>query len=198
MHPAVFLDRDGTMIEEVGYLDRVDRIRLFPWTIDAVRLLSRAGFVVAVVTNQAGIARAIVEEVVVIDVHRALHEKLAAAGARVDGWYYCPHHPQATLEQYRVDCDCRKPRPGLLHAAARDLDIDLARSIVVGDRWLDVQLAHAVGGRGILVRTGYGTSEAERPPPGQAADAIVSNLMAATVWVLEHARVGHPAGLEDA
>ncbi len=188
MRPAVFLDRDGTLIEEVGYLNRLDRIELYPWTIDAVRLLSRAGFAVAVVTNQTGVARDIIDEAFVAEAHRAIDQTLAAGGARVEGWYYCPHHPQAPLPRYRLDCECRKPRPGMLHAAARDLDLDLSCSIVVGDRWNDVQLAHAVGARGIMVRTGYGAAEAENPRPDLTPDAVVSNLMAATAWILRHAR----------
>ena len=150
----------------------------------------RAGFAVAVVTNQTGVARDIIDEAFIAEAHRAIDQKLAAGGARVDGWYYCPHHPQAPLARYRLDCECRKPRPGMLHAAARDLDLDLSRSIVVGDRWNDVQLAPAVGARGILVRTGYGAAEAEHPRDGLTPDAVVSNLMAATAWILRHARVG--------
>ena len=109
MTPAVFLDRDGTLIEEVGYLDRIERVEFYPWTVDAVKLLNRAGFRVVVVTNQAGVARGIFEERFVGDAHRHLDQRLAAGGARIDGYYYCPHHPDAPLEAYRRRCDCRKP-----------------------------------------------------------------------------------------
>ena len=184
MTPAVFVDRDGTLIEEVGYLDRLERLALFPWSIDAVRLLNRAGFRVVVVTNQAGIAHGLFEEQFVIDTHRYLDEKLAAAGAHVDGYYYCPHHPNAAVDAYRIKCDCRKPGTGMIRSAARDLGLDLARSFVVGDRWLDIEMAHAGGAAGILVLTGYGRTEASRPRDGVKAEAVVDNLIQATTWIL--------------
>lgn len=185
MTPAVFLDRDGTLIEEVGYLDRTERIELYPWTVDAVRLLNRAGLRVVVVTNQAGVARGIFEERFVGEAHRYLDERLAVAGARIDGYYYCPHHPDAPLEAYRRHCDCRKPRPGMVQRAADELQLDVQRSFVVGDRWSDVQIAHAVGAHGVLVKTGYGESEARHPREDVTPSAIVRDLMAAVVWILE-------------
>ena len=184
MNPAVFLDRDGTLVEEVGYLDRLDRLQLFPWSVDAVRLLNRAGFAVVVVSNQAGVARGFCTEAFVGEVQRAIDERMAAAGGRIDGWYYCPHHPDAPLSQYRRQCECRKPRPGMIRQAERDLGIDSTGSYVIGDRWLDVRLAHAVGARGILVRTGYGATEEHEPPEGVVADAVVDNLIDAVSWLL--------------
>jgi D-glycero-D-manno-heptose 1,7-bisphosphate phosphatase len=182
--PAVFLDRDGTLIDEVGYLDRLERLALFPYSIDAVRLLNRAGFRVVVVTNQAGVAHGLLDERFVTDTHRYLDEKLSAAGARVDGYYYCPHHPNAAVEAYRIKCECRKPGTGMIRNAARDFGLDIARSFVVGDRWLDIEMAQASGASGILVRTGYGKTEESRPRDGVKADAIVGNLMEATTWIL--------------
>jgi histidinol-phosphate phosphatase family protein len=184
--PAVFLDRDGTLLEEVGYLDRLERLTIFPFSVDGVRLLNRAGFKVVVITNQAGVARGLVEEPFVGEAHSYLAGVFAEGGATIDGWYYCPHHPDAPIEAYRQQCECRKPRPGMIRRAERDLDLDLARSFVVGDRWLDVELARAVGARGVLVRTGYGASEERRPQPGIQADAVVDNLMAAVTWILRH------------
>ena len=184
MRPAVFLDRDGTLNEEVGYLDRLDRLALFPWSVDAVRLLNRQGFAVVVVTNQAGVARGFFEESFVHEVHQHIDRRLADGGARVDGYYYCPHHQDATVAAYRVDCDCRKPRPGMIRRAEQDLRLDLAQSFVVGDRWLDIGLAHAVGATGVLVKTGYGHEEASRPDAGTPAAAIVDNLMEAVGWIL--------------
>jgi D-glycero-D-manno-heptose 1,7-bisphosphate phosphatase len=181
---AVFLDRDGTLIEDVGYLDRLDRIALFPWTVDAVRALNRAGLVVVVITNQSGIARGFFTETFVADAHRHLSARIAAGGARIDAYYYCPHHPDGTVEAYRRQCDCRKPASGLVEKAVRDLDLDPGRSFVVGDKWLDVGLARAVGARGILVRTGTGAAEEARPQPGVSADAIVDNLAGAVSWIL--------------
>ena len=182
--PAVFLDRDGTMIEDVGYLDALDRIDVFPWTVDAIRMLNRAGFLVVVVTNQAGIARGLFTEAFVQETHRHLEARLEAGGARVDAYYYCPHHPDGTVAAFTRRCDCRKPGPGMIAQAAADLGLDPARSFVVGDTWLDVGLARAAGARGILVRTGKGAELEARPPAGVAADAGVDNLAAAASWII--------------
>lgn len=192
MQPAVFLDRDGTLVEEVGYLDRLERLAFYPWSIDAVRLLNRAGLQVVVISNQAGIARGIFEERAVGVAHQFISERLAAAGATIAGYYYCPHHPEAPLPAYRRDCDCRKPRPGLVRRAERELGLDLPRSFVVGDRWTDVQVANAVGARAILVRTGYGGSEATRQPSDVRVDVVAANLMEATVWILRQLPTPEP------
>jgi D-glycero-D-manno-heptose 1,7-bisphosphate phosphatase len=187
MRPAVFLDRDGTLVEEVGYLDRLDRLSLFPWSIDAVRLLNRAGFVVVVVSNQAGVARGFFAEPFVLEAQREIDRLVVAAGGRIDGWYYCPHLPDAPLAQYRRECDCRKPRPGMIRQAEAELGVDPSRSWVIGDRWLDVQLAHNVGARAILVRTGYGATEERQAPDGMKADVVADNLIEAVSWVLRNA-----------
>lgn len=181
---AVFLDRDGTLIEDVGYLSDVSQIQLFPWTIDALRRLNRAGLPVVVVTNQSGAARGFLTEQAIEDVHRRLSSLVEAGGARIDAYYYCPHHPDGTVGAYARVCDCRKPGPGLVDRAAHDLDLDPARSFVVGDKRLDVELARAVGARGILVRTGYG-GEASRTP-GLDADAVVDNVNDAAGWILDN------------
>jgi D-glycero-D-manno-heptose 1,7-bisphosphate phosphatase len=182
---AVFLDRDGTMIEDNGYLGSVHRLALFPWTIDAVRALNRAGLAVVVVTNQSGIARGFLTESTVEDIHREMTRRIEAGGARVEAYYYCPHHPDGTVEPYRRRCDCRKPARGLVERAASDLHLDPARSFVVGDKWVDVALARGIGARSILVRTGTGAAEEARPSPGVAADAVVDNLAAAASWILQ-------------
>jgi len=139
VNPAVFLDRDGTLIEERGYLSRLDGIRFFPWSVDAVRLLNRAGFAVVVLTNQSGVARGYFDEAFVRETHRVLGERIGAGGGRIDAFYYCPHYPDGTVEAYRRRCECRKPKPGMVLRAAADLSIDLARSFAVGDRWSDVE-----------------------------------------------------------
>jgi D-glycero-D-manno-heptose 1,7-bisphosphate phosphatase len=184
--PAVFLDRDGTLIEDVGYLNRIESIVLFPWSIDAVRALNRAGLAVVVVTNQSGVARRMFDEAFVAETHRALDALVAAGGARIDAYYYCPHHPDGEIAEYRRECDCRKPAPGLVERAARDLGLDPSRSFVVGDTRRDIGLARAVGARGILVRSGEGGAEATRLAGGLAADAVVDNLAAAASWILMH------------
>ena len=184
---AVFLDRDGTIIEEVGYLDRPERVEFFPWTIDAVRVLNRAGLGVVMVSNQSGIARGFFTEAVADAVHRRMADLLSAGGARIDAYYYCPHHPDGTVAGLSITCDCRKPARGLVDRAVTEFGVDPARSFVVGDRWLDVELARTVGAKGILVRTGYGDLQERLPPPrGVTADAIVDNLIAASSWILEN------------
>lgn len=184
MRPAVFLDRDGTLIEERGYLDRIEQLEVFPWAPDAIRLLNRAGFAVVVVTNQSGIGRGMIDESFVGELHAAIDARLAAGNARIDRYYFCPHHPDAVLERYRQVCRCRKPGTGMIEQACRDLDIDLQRSVMVGDKWVDVACGRAAGTRGVLVRTGYGADHETRPPAGARADAILDNLMEAVGWTL--------------
>jgi len=159
LRPAVFLDRDGTMIEEAGYLSRLDQVKWFPGTMDAIRLLNRAGFLVCVVTNQGGIGLGLFDDTFVHTVHASMDAELEASGARVDGWYYCPHHPGAVIPDLKSPCACRKPGRAMIDAACRDHGIDLSRSWVIGDRDVDVQMAAAVGARGILVTSGHGARD---------------------------------------
>ena len=189
MRPAVFLDRDGTINEDVGHLDRLERLTLFPASIDAVRLLNQAGWPVVVVTNQGGVAAGLVDETFVHEVHDLLRRRFADGGATIERFYHCPHDPHAVVEAYRQDCDCRKPAPGMIEQAAADLDLDPTRSYVIGDKWSDVALARRVGATGILVRTGYGATQAARPD--RPVDAIVAaDLMAATVRILDEGAGG--------
>ncbi len=185
MQPAVFLDRDGTMIHEVGYLSRREDLRWFSWTIDAIRLLNRAGFAVCVTTNQGGIGLGFYEEQFVLDLHKEMSATVADAGGRIDGWYYCPHYPTAVIERLRMDCDCRKPKAGMIRQAASELPLDLSRSYVVGDKFADVGLAKAVGAKGVLVKTGHGESELQRHV-GAPTDAshVAPTLLEAVNWIL--------------
>jgi D-glycero-D-manno-heptose 1,7-bisphosphate phosphatase len=159
MKPAIFMDRDGTLSHEVGYVNHLSRFRLFPYAVDAVRLINASGFLAVVVTNQAGVARGYFPESLVHEVHAALRTAMDEGGARLDGLYVCVHHPSVGEPPYRQDCDCRKPRPGLLRRAKADLDIDLRRSWVVGDRLNDLEVAWNAGARAALVRSGYGQGE---------------------------------------
>ena len=187
-YPAVFLDRDGTVIEEVGYLDRPERVQLYPFTIPAIRALNRAGFRVVMVTNQSGIARGFFNERVLDDVHAHLARLLEAGGARFDAYYYCPHHPDGRVAPFAGRCDCRKPGRGLVDRAVQELAVDPARSFTVGDRWMDDKLAANVGARGVLVRTGYGYLEETTLPPDVVPDAVVNNLVEAVGWILSRAQ----------
>lgn len=184
MRAAVFLDRDGTLVEERGYVDRLDLLALFPWTADAVRLLNRAGFATVVVTNQAAIGRGVIDETFLNEVHRTLDERLSSGRASIDRYYFCPHHPDAVRAEYRQVCRCRKPGPGMLEQACREMDLDPSRSFMVGDRWIDVRAGRAAGVSPLLVRTGHGGHEADMPPEGVEADAILNNLMEAVGWIL--------------
>jgi D-glycero-D-manno-heptose 1,7-bisphosphate phosphatase len=184
MTPAVFLDRDGTLIEEARDLDRLDLLAFFPWTVDAVRLLNRAGFAVVVTTNQSAVGRGLIDEAFLATVHARIDAQLGAGGARIDRYYFCPHHPTAPIERYRRVCRCRKPAPGMIEDASRDMGLDLARSFTVGDRWRDIQAGQAAGVRAVLVKTGYGAADALEAPAEARADAILNNLMEAVGWIL--------------
>ena len=174
---AVFLDRDGTINTDVGYLNHPDQLELIPRSALAIKLLNEAGFKTVVITNQAGIAKGLLQETLLPEIHQRLSMLLDKEGARIDRFYYCPHHPEAAVEQYRIDCQCRKPFPGLVLQAAAELGIDATRSYVIGDKSCDIELAHNVGARAIMVMTGYGPVGLNRlreahlaPPHFTAAD----------------------------
>jgi len=156
---AVFIDRDGTINVERDYLFRPEEFVFVPGAPDAIRLLREAGFRVVVVTNQSGIARGYYDEAAMHRLHRHMDELLAREGAAVDAYYHCPHHPDGTVDAYRTVCDCRKPLPGMLEQAARELHLDLAASYIIGDKLADVEAGRAAGCRPVLVETGYGVTE---------------------------------------
>jgi D-glycero-D-manno-heptose 1,7-bisphosphate phosphatase len=186
MKRAVFLDRDGTVNEEVGYLSDLNQLRLIPGAAGAIRRLNEAGLLVVLVTNQSGVARGYFPESFVHETHALLGRMLEAAGARLDGVYYCPHHPKAGSTDLTRECDCRKPATGLLDRAAADLDIDLQGSFMVGDKWSDVELGQRAGCRTILVRTGFGHEAPgnARPSGLREPDFTAHDLAEATDWVL--------------
>jgi len=185
--PAFFLDRDGTVSHEVGYVNHPSRLRLLPNTAAALLRARAAGYLCVLVTNQAGVARGYFPEDMVTTTHQRLRALLADAGTALDGIYYCPHHPGTGEPPYRCDCDCRKPRPGMVVQAAREMNIDIAASIVVGDKISDVQMGHNQGARGILVRTGYGLGEEEfqRESWTTEPDYVADDLLDAVNWVLD-------------
>lgn len=161
MNQAVFIDRDGTISEEVGYINHTSRFRLFPYAAAAIEQLHEAGYLAILVTNQAGVARGYFSEDMVKAVHQRMTEELEASGATLDAVYYCAHHPSIGEPPYRYDCDCRKPKPGLLLRAASDFNLDLTNSWMVGDRYSDVELARNAGVKSVLVLSGYGRGEWE-------------------------------------
>jgi D-glycero-D-manno-heptose 1,7-bisphosphate phosphatase len=185
--PAVFIDRDGSLTEEVGYVNHPSRLRLLPQSGVAVRRLNQAGIAVVVVTNQAGIARGYFSPEVLAAVNAALVSQLKDEGAHLDGVYVCPHHPTEGEAPYRLVCDCRKPKPGLLLRAASDLGLDLGRSTLVGDKGSDLVAARAVGARAVLVLTGYGLGEWEyrRSALPVQPDHVADDLLGAADWVIK-------------
>ena len=187
--PAVFIDRDGTISEEVGYINHPSRFRLFPYAASAIKLLNERGWLAVIVTNQAGVARGYFSETMIQTVHDNLQQSLRDGGARVDAIYYCAHHPSVGDPPYRQDCDCRKPKPGLVNRAARDLDIALEQSWMVGDRYSDIELARNAGVHAALVLSGYGRGEYEsqRASWQHQPDLVSEDLLAAVTSITESA-----------
>lgn len=184
---AVFIDRDGTISEEVGYVNHVTRYRVFPFAAEAVRVLHEAGWLAILVTNQAGVARGYFKEELVGEVHGLLARELEREGARLDAVYYCPHHPSVGEPPYRQDCDCRKPRPGLIHRAASEFGLDLSACWMVGDRYGDTELARNAGVRSALVLTGYGRGELEHQSHTwrHRPDLVAENLLEAAKEIVK-------------
>ena len=184
--PAVFLDRDGTLTDEVGYVNHPSRLRLLPRSAEAIRRLNAAAVPAVVVTNQAGIARGYFSQDVLDAVNATLVAQLAEAGARLDGVYVCPHHPTEGAPPYRARCECRKPKPGLLRRAAAELGLDLARSTMIGDKPSDLVPGREVGAATVLVLTGYGRGEWEyhRDCFAVKPDHVADDLLDAVEWAL--------------
>jgi D-glycero-D-manno-heptose 1,7-bisphosphate phosphatase len=195
--PAVFLDRDGTINDDVGYLTDLATLHIYPYAVDAIRLLRRAGFAIIVVTNQGGIARGLMSEAFVVETHRRMAERLDRGGAQVDDWFYCPHHPEAVIAGLSTPCACRKPGVAMPLAAAAQHGLDLPRSWVIGDHWRDVQMGHAAGMRAVLLRTGHGLDQEAARAAEQRVEAICDNLMAATAFVLRESRHAFGAQAEQ-
>lgn len=173
------MDRDGTISEEVGYVNHPSRFRLFPYSAAAVKKLNDKDWLAIVVTNQAGVARGYFSEDVILTIHDQMKQQLKQEHAQLDAIYYCAHHPTVGEPPYRLDCDCRKPKAGLINRAAEDFDIDLPASWMVGDRYSDVELAHNAGLRCAFVLSGYGRGEWEyqRAAWKLQPDLVCENLL---------------------
>ncbi|HBC73934.1 MAG: D,D-heptose 1,7-bisphosphate phosphatase [Candidatus Wallbacteria bacterium GWC2_49_35] len=187
---AVFIDRDGTMSEEVGYVNHLSRFKLLENTAAAVKLLNEAGILAIVATNQAGVARGYFEEPMINKVHEKLKNELAKSGASVAAIYYCPHHPSAGKPPYRTECNCRKPKPGMILKAKDDFNIDLTRSYMVGDKISDVEFGLKLGLKSVMVMTGYGIGEYEhqRQDWKVTPDFMAGDLLDAVKWIIEDIR----------
>ncbi|MDH5510026.1 MAG: HAD-IIIA family hydrolase [Nitrospinota bacterium] len=186
--PAVFLDRDGCVNVEGNHIRDLDQFRLYPESLNSIRKLNDTGFLVVVITNQSGVARGYMTEELVLRTHDTLREWATEADVRIDGIYYCPHHPEGAVEKYAIHCQCRKPAPGMLYRADEDLGIDFPRSFVVGDKISDIALGPAVGARSILVRTGFGVEQLEKIKSGGAPtpDHVADGIGDAVIWILDH------------
>lgn len=187
--PAIFLDRDGTLNEEMGYLNHLSRFQIYPWTPEAIRLINRSGFLAVVVTNQSGVARGYFDEELVHEVHGFLKKILEESGARLDGIYYCPHYPEGTGNSYRRPCDCRKPKPGMMLRAESELGVDLRRSYIISDQYRDLEMGWSVGARAVLVLTGYGRGNYEhlRGSWPRQPDRVAENVFSAVAEIVEEA-----------
>lgn len=184
---AAFLDRDGTIIEDLGYLGDPERIQFIPGAQEALRALRASGYRLIVVTNQAGVARGLISESDVRSVNQRLQERLAQDGIALDGIYYCPHHVEGERPEYRHACAARKPGPGMVERARQDFGLDLGRSVIVGDHSSDAAVArHFPGMRGVMVLTGHGAGEHEKILTGAvpAPDHVADDLLAAVNWWL--------------
>ena len=183
---AVFFDRDGTLNEEIGHVRNAEDFRVYSFAARAVRLVNEAGLRAIVITNQSGIARGLIPESLVRRVNRRLTRRIAAGGGRLDAIYYCPHHPEASVKRFRVVCGCRKPAPGLLEAAASEFGVDLARSFMIGDRFVDILAGRRVGARSVLVLTGVGRRELKDEEGNCIVqpDHVAENAYKAVRWIL--------------
>lgn len=181
---AAFVDRDGTLIAEKDFLTKEEDIEILPHATDAIKLLRELGYLVVVVSNQSGVARGHLTEQRVFEINEEVFRRLEEHDARPDLFFYCPHHPDGTVDEYRLECECRKPAPGMIKMAQQIVDIDIANSVSIGDKLSDVQLCQNLGGRGILVLTGYGTSERDRiESSGIRPDFIADTVFDAALWL---------------
>ena len=181
---AVFIDRDGTLIEEKEFLRNEEDIEIFAHTAEAMKLLRKLGYVLVVVSNQSGVARGFLTEQRMLELNDEIFRRLGKYDARPDLFFYCPHHPEATVEEYRMVCDCRKPAPGMVRMAQQIVNIDIGESISIGDKLSDVELCQGLGGRGILVLTGYGRSERDKiDSSGTRPDYVADTILDAALWL---------------
>lgn len=182
---AVFLDRDGTINVDTGYPSDYGQIEIYPRSYEAVRLLNRAGLPVIVLTNQSGIGRGLLTEQKLSLIHEKMRASFQQENAALDAFYYCPHYELSTIPRYRLDCDCRKPNPGLALRAAADFGLDLARSYMVGDKVEDIVLGLNIKASPVLVLTGYGReSLAHLESLGAKPAHVAGDILDAAVWIL--------------
>ena len=185
--PAVFIDRDGTVNEQMGYINHISRFVLLSGTAEALRLLNSHQYLVIIVSNQSGVARGYFPIELVVQVHAYMRGLLEKKGAFIDGIFFCPHYPKGMIPEYSIVCDCRKPGTGLIEKARETFDIDMEKSYVIGDRYSDIELALRSGLQGILVTTGYGLGDMEYVFPRLPFQPVhvAENLLQAVRWIIK-------------
>jgi D-glycero-D-manno-heptose 1,7-bisphosphate phosphatase len=185
--PAVFIDRDGTVNEQMGYINHPDRFIILPGVADAFRVLNKNGFLAIIISNQSGVARGYFPVELVDNIHDLMRESLLRKGASVDGIFFCPHYPKGIVPEYSLDCNCRKPKTGLIKKACEHFDIDMSRSYMVGDHYTDMEMAERAGLTGILVKTGYGRGIIEYNLPRMTFKPryIAEDLLDAVRWIMK-------------
>lgn len=195
---AVFLDRDGTLNRDVGYPDSFESIHVYPFGYEAVRLLNRAHFLAVIVTNQSGIARGLISEERLSLLHDQMKADFHLKGARIDAIYACPHSPSSLDTRYKKECPCRKPLPAMGLAAAADLNIDLSRSYMIGDKTSDILFGLNMGATPVLVRTGYGhQAEQELLNSGRRPAFAAETLLQAVFWILDREGIHRDRGTKS-
>jgi D-glycero-D-manno-heptose 1,7-bisphosphate phosphatase len=185
--PAVFIDRDGTINEQMGYVNHISRFVLLPGTAEGIRLLNRHHYLAIIVSNQSGVARGYFPMELIDRVHAHMKDLLVKEGANIDEIFFCPHYPRGIVPKYSVECDCRKPGTGLVQKACEKFDIDMKNSYVIGDRCSDIELAERSNLQGIMVTTGYGLGDIEYVLPHQPFKPlhIAKDLLHAVRWIIE-------------
>ena len=186
--PAVFLDRDGTINEQMGYINHPSRFKILPGVAEAIKRLNENQFLAIVVSNQSGVARGYFPIELVHVIHDMMRDDLKKKSAHIDGIFFCPHYPRGAVKEYTGECECRKPQAGLIDQACRSFDIDMSRSYVVGDRYTDIQLAQRCDLKGVMVKTGYGLGDVTYVLPYQNTVKpayIAEDLLDAVKWILE-------------
>lgn len=184
---AVFIDRDGTINKEVNYLHKIEDLEILPGVAEGVKLLNEAGFVVVVPTNQSGIARGYYDVEDMQKINEEISRILSKNRARIDAFYFCPHHPKGKVDTFSVSCNCRKPKPGMFLKAAEEHNIDFRASFSIGDKIRDLEPAKKLGCRGILVKTGYGEEElGNRDCWNVEPDYVAEDLKDAALWIVKN------------
>jgi D-glycero-D-manno-heptose 1,7-bisphosphate phosphatase len=183
---AIFIDKDGTLIPDIPYNVDPEKISLQEGALQGLRQLQDAGFLLIIISNQSGVARGIFKEEALLPVQQKIESLLSEKGVVLDGFYYCPHYPNAVVKEYAIECDCRKPQPGMLLKAARDLEIDLSQSWMIGDILNDVEAGKKAGCKTVLIMNG--NSEEKSDTPVRTPDYKSKNIEEAAAQILQHVK----------